>query len=55
MKVRVFQDSKELARLGEKVCPWTIEWRDNGRKRRKTIGKKEDAEARSARTPLERN
>ena len=44
MKVRVFQDSKELARLGEKACPWLIEWRENGRKRRETLGRKGDAE-----------
>ncbi len=44
MRVRVFQDSKELARLGAKACPWSIEWRENGRKRRKVLGKKADAE-----------
>ena len=44
MKVRVFQDGKEKARLGAKKCPWSIEWRENGRKRRKTLGSKQDAE-----------
>lgn len=44
MKVRMFQDSKEKARVGAKLCPWGIEWRQNGRKQRKTIGSKNDAE-----------
>ncbi len=44
MRVRVFQDSKEKARVGAKACPWSIEWRSNGRKLRKAIGSKQDAE-----------
>ncbi len=43
MKVRVFQDPKEKKRRGRQ-CPWSVEWRENGRRRSKTIGKKADAE-----------
>lgn len=43
MRVRVFQDSKEKARLGARKCPWSVEWRDNGRRRSKSIGSKDDA------------
>ena len=44
MKVRVFQDVKETKRRGPKSCPWSVEWRENGRRRSKAIGKKADAE-----------
>jgi integrase len=43
-KVRVFQDSKERARVGPRACPWSVEWRENGRRRSKTLGTKADAE-----------
>ena len=44
MKARVFQDTKEKKRLGAKKCPWSVEWRENGRRRSKTMGRKDDAE-----------
>ena len=44
MKVRVFQKESEVKRLGKKGCPWSVQWRENGRRRSKTIGKKADAE-----------
>lgn len=44
MKARVFQDSKEKKRRGPKSCPWSVEWRENGRRRSKTLGRKDDAE-----------
>ena len=44
MKVRIFQDPKEKKRRGPKSCPWSVEWRENGRRRSKTIGTKADAE-----------
>ncbi|MHC4181410.1 MAG: hypothetical protein ACYSWU_28255, partial [Planctomycetota bacterium] len=43
MKVRVFQDPKEKKRRGRK-CPWSVEWRENGRRRSKTVGTKAEAE-----------
>lgn len=42
--VRIFQDAKQKGRLGPKKCPWSVEWRDNGRRRSKTIGEKGKAE-----------
>jgi integrase len=44
MRVRVFQAAHELARLGGKACPWSVQWRENGRRRTKTIGSKADAD-----------
>ena len=44
MKVRVFQDPKEKKRRGPRSCPWSVEWRENGRRRSKAIGSKEKAE-----------
>ena len=44
MKVRVFQVAHERTRLGETACPWSVEWRENGRRRTKTIGSEKDAE-----------
>jgi|LSQX01.2.fsa_nt_gb integrase len=44
MKVRVFQNSKEKARLGAARCPWACEWTENGRRVAQTLGSKEDAE-----------
>lgn len=44
MKARVFQDPKEKKRRGPKSCPWSVEWRENGRRRSKAVGKKADAE-----------
>lgn len=43
MKVRLFQDSHEVDRLGVN-CPWSVEWRENGRRKSKTVGAKADAE-----------
>ena len=43
MKVRVYQDGKEKKRRG-RLCPWSVEWRENGRRRSKAIGTKSDAE-----------
>ena len=43
MRVRVFQDPKEKKRRGPKSCPWSVEWRENGRRRSKTIGSKDEA------------
>lgn len=42
-KVRVYQDPHELKRRGARKCPWSIEWRENGRRRSKSIGRKDDA------------
>lgn len=36
MKVRVFQAAHELKRLGPDACPWSVQWRENGRRRTKT-------------------
>lgn len=47
-KVRVFQVPHELKRRGPEECPWSIEWRENGRRRSKTIGAKEGAEEAAA-------
>ena len=44
MKVRVFQVAHELKRLGPAGCPWSVEWRENGRRRSKTIGSEDEAE-----------
>jgi len=44
MKVRVFQEVKEKKRRGPKSCPWGVEWRENGRRRSKVVGRKGDAE-----------
>ena len=44
MKVRVFQAPHELKRLGAEDCPWSVQWRENGRRRTKTIGSEKDAE-----------
>ena len=43
MKVRVFQNSKEKARLGAARCPWAWEWTEYGRRVAQTLGSKEDA------------
>ena len=43
MKIRVFQDGKQKKRLGARKCPWSVEWRENGRRRSKAIGAKADA------------
>ncbi len=43
MKVRVFQAAHELKRLGPDECPWSVQWRVNGRRTTKTIGGKKDA------------
>lgn len=43
-KVRVFQVTHEKVRLGAKNCPWSVEWREKGRRRTKTIGTKAEAE-----------
>ncbi|MGI6417412.1 MAG: tyrosine-type recombinase/integrase [Thermoguttaceae bacterium] len=42
-KVRLFQASHELKRLGPETCPWSVQWRENGRRCTKTIGSKDDA------------
>ncbi|HET6428344.1 MAG TPA: hypothetical protein VMY37_30080 [Thermoguttaceae bacterium] len=42
-KVRIFQDPHQQKRLGADNCPWGIEWRENGRRRSKVIGSKDDA------------
>jgi len=42
-RVRVFQDPKEKKRRGSQ-CPWSVEWREHGRRRSKTIGPKDKAE-----------
>ena len=44
MKVRLFQDPKEKKRRGPRSCPWSVEWRENGRRRSKAVGTKADAE-----------
>jgi integrase len=44
MRVRVFQAAHELARLGGEACPWSVQWRENGRRRTKTIGTFDDAD-----------
>lgn len=43
MNVRVFRAAHELKRLGPDDCPWSVQWRENGRRRTKTIGTKKDA------------
>jgi len=43
MKVRIYQDGKEKKRRVPRSCPWSVEWRQNGRRRCKTIGAKADA------------
>ncbi len=43
-KVRIFQVSHEKARLGAEDCPWSIEWRENGRRRQEKVGTREQAE-----------
>lgn len=41
----VFQDSRQKAKLGEKKCPWSVEWFDpNGKRKSKKIGSKSAAE-----------
>ena len=44
MKVRVYQVAHEVNRLGEDACPWSVEWQENGRRRAKTVGSKDDAD-----------
>jgi len=47
-KVRVFQVSHEKARLGGDACPWSIEWRENGRRRTEKVGTRQQAEDKAA-------
>lgn len=42
-KVRVFQDAKQRVKLGARRCPWSVEWRENGKRKSKTLGTKDDA------------
>jgi len=42
--VRLFQDPHEKKRRGPTECPWSVEWRENGRRRSKTIGTKLEAQ-----------
>src|SRR4051812_16222366 len=46
MRVRVFQVSRERERLGQRKCPWSIEWRDphTGQKFSKLVGPKKLAD-----------
>ena len=44
MKSRVYRDANQRRRLGARKCPWSVEWRENGRRRSKTAGIKADAE-----------
>ena len=43
-KVRVYQDTHQKKRLGARKCPWSVEWRENGRRRSKAIGPRHQAE-----------
>lgn len=52
-KVRVFQDAKQQQRLGARKCPWSIEWRENGRRRSQSVGTKEEAEEARIRKVME--
>lgn len=42
---RIFQDSRQKKKLGEKKCPWSVEWRNaEGKPRSKKVGSKSMAE-----------
>ncbi|MEX2175886.1 MAG: hypothetical protein WD872_16105 [Pirellulaceae bacterium] len=44
MRAWVFQDTKQLAKLGESKCPWSAGWYDpDGKRKSKSIGSKSNA------------
>lgn len=45
MKAWIFQERKQLAKLGSDKCPWSVGWYDpNGKRKGKTIGSRTAAE-----------
>jgi integrase len=46
MKAWIFQDPKQLAKLGDKDCPWSTGWYDpDGKRKSKTMGSKSAADS----------
>ncbi|MHB8898079.1 MAG: tyrosine-type recombinase/integrase [Thermoguttaceae bacterium] len=44
MRAWLFQDSRQLAKLGEDKCPWSVGWYFEGKKLSKRVGSKSTAE-----------
>ncbi len=45
MSAWLFQDPKQVAKVGKQKCKWSVGWRDpNGKRKQKTIGAKSHAE-----------